>query len=323
MTAPTGTFQTFQQIGIREDLSDIIDNISPTDTPFYSRAEKVKVTNTNPEWQTDALDAAATNVMIEGDDATTNTAVPTVRLKNYVQTSQKTPRVAGIAQEVDTAGRGNELDYQIMKRGKEIKNDIEYALVRNQASSAGSATVPRMSAGLESWIATNKTSVGTGTAQTTPGFSGGLVSAPTDSTVTGSVAESHLKTIVKTIYDAGGEADLLLCGTGAKQKFSTFAGIATQYRDNQGTKRATILGAADVYVSDFGEISIVADRKVRDRTALFLDMAHWQVGRVRGITKEPLAKTGDSDRVMLVTDYTLISLNELASGKITDIDTTK
>lgn len=323
MTAPTGTMQTFQQIGIREDLSDIIDNISPTDTPFYSRVEKVKVTNTNPEWQTDALDAAATNVMIEGDDATTNTAVPTVRLKNYVQTSQKTPRVAGIAQEVDTAGRGNELDYQIMKRGKEIKNDMEYALVRNQASSAGSATVPRMSAGLESWIATNKTSVGTGTAQTTPGFASGAVAAPTDSTVTGSVAESHLKTIVKAVYDAGGEADLLLCGTGAKQKFSTFAGIATQYRDNAGTKRATILGAADVYVSDFGEISIVPDRKVRDRTALFLDMAHWQVGRVRGITKEPLAKTGDSDRVMLVTDYTLISLNELASGKITDIDTTK
>lgn len=323
MTTPTGTFQTFQQIGIREDLSDIIDNISPTDTPFYSRVEKVKVSNTNPEWQTDALDAPAANVMIEGDDATTLTAVPTVRLKNYVQTSQKTPRVSGIAREVDTAGRGDELDYQIMKRGKEIKNDIEYALVRNQASSAGSATVPRMSAGLESWIKTNYTSVGTGTSQTTPGFSGGLVSAPTDSTVTGSVAESHLKTIAKAVYDAGGEANLIMVGTGTKQKFSTFAGIATQYRENSGNSRATILGAADVYISDYGEYKIVANRKVRDRTALFLDMEHWQVGRVRGITKEPLAKTGDSDRVMLVTDYTLIALNEAASGKITDIDSTK
>lgn len=320
MTAPTGTFQSYQQIGIREDLSDIIDNISPTDTPFYSRVEKSKTGSTSPEWQTDALDSPATNLMIEGDDATTNTAVPTARLKNYVQTSQKTPRVSGISRELDTAGRGDELDYQVMKRGKELKNDIEYALVRNQASSAGNATTPRASAGLESWIATNKTSVGTGTAQTTPGYSGGTVAAPTDSTVTGSVSEANLKAIAKTIYDAGGAADLIMVGTGTKQKFSTFAGIATQYRENSGNKRATILGAADVYISDYGEYKIVANRKVRDRTALFLDMEHWQLKRVRGITKYALAKTGDSDRAMIVTDYTLASLNELASGKITDIN---
>src|SRR5688572_24481066 len=143
MAAPTGTFQSYQQVGVREDLSGIIDNISPTDTPFYSRVKKTSTGSTSPEWQTDALDAAAANVMVEGDDATTNTAVPTVRLKNYVQTSQKTPRVSGISRELDTAGRGDELDYQVMKRGKELKNDVEYALVRNQASSAGSATVPR------------------------------------------------------------------------------------------------------------------------------------------------------------------------------------
>ena len=320
MTAPTGTFQSYQQIGVREDLSDIIDNISPTDTPFYSRVEKVKTGSTSPEWQTDALDAAAANLMIEGDDATTNTAVPTVRLKNYIQTSQKTPRVSGIARELDTAGRGDELDYQVMKRGKELKNDIEYALVRNQASSAGNATTPRASAGLESWIFTNRTSVGTGSAQTTFGYVSGAVAAPTDSTVTGSVAEAHLKVIAKSIYDAGGMADIIMVGTGTKQKFSTFAGIATQYRENAGNKRATILGAADVYISDFGEYKIVANRKVRDVTALFLDMEHWQVKRVRGVTKYPLAKTGDSDRALIVTDFCLASLNEKASGKITDIN---
>lgn len=320
MTAPTGTFQTYQQIGIREDLSDVIDSISPTDTPFYTRVEKTSVSSTSPEWQTDALDSPAQNVMIEGDDATTNTAVPTVRLKNYVQTSQKTPRVTGISREVDTAGRGDEMDYQVAKRGKELKNDIEYALVRNQGSSAGSATVPRTSAGLESWLATNRTSVGTGTSQTTPGFSGGAVAAPTDSTVTGSVSETVLKSVLKSIYDAGGNPEIVMVGTGVKQKMSGFAGIATQYRENSGTKRATILGAADVYVSDYGELKIVANRKVRDRTALILDMEHWKVGRIRGITKYPLAKTGDSDRAMLVTDYTLIASNEAASGKISDIN---
>src|SRR5262245_43878331 len=171
MTVPTGTFQTYQAIGNREDLSDVIWDVSPTETPFASGIAKVKAKAVYHEWQTDALDAAATNAAVEGDDAATNTATPTVRLRNYCQIFTKTVRVSGTQQVVEKAGREDELSYQVRKRMKEIKRDLEFALVNTRISSAGSATVGRTLAGLETWMATNRTTVGTAiTNATVPGF---------------------------------------------------------------------------------------------------------------------------------------------------------
>lgn len=319
MAVPAGTYQTYQQIGIREDLTNLIDMISPTDTPFYSSVEKVKATSTLHEWQSDSLAAPGSNIQIEGDDASVQTADPTTRLKNYLQILRKVPGVSGTGQAVNTAGRADEMDYQKMKRGREMKNDIEYALVRNQASSAGSASVGRSLASVESWLATNKTSVGTGTAQTTPGFSGSTVAAPTDSTVTGSVSEAALKSVIKLCWDAGGKPNMIMVASGNKQKLSTFGGIATQYKENiKGP--ATIVAAADAYVSDFGTFTIVPNHKMRAPTILVLDMDHWRVATLRGITSETLAKTGDSDKSLMLCEVTLESGNEAASGKITDVN---
>jgi hypothetical protein len=121
MTAPSGTFQTHQAIGNREDLTDAIYNLSPTETPFVTMAAKVKAKAVNHEWQTDELAAAASNANIEGDDSSTNTAVPTVRLNNYCQIFKKTIQVSGTQESVNKAGRDSEIAYQLMKRGKEIK----------------------------------------------------------------------------------------------------------------------------------------------------------------------------------------------------------
>lgn len=320
MAVPAATTQTYQQIGIREDLSDVIYDISPTETPVVSRMARTKATNTNHEWLTDALAAAAANRRIEGDDATFLTADPRTRLNNYNQISSKPVVVSGTSRAVNTAGLDDEFSYQIAKRGKELKRDQEFAITQNQASSAGGAGTARSSASMESWIATNKTSVGTGTAQTTPGFSGGTVAAPTDSTVTGSVAEAQLKAVIKECWSVGGQPSMIVVGPGTKQKLSGFTGIATQYRENSGVKQATILAAASVYVSDFGEFRIVPDRFSRDRTLLGLDMEYWGLAQLRGIERETLAKTGDADKMQLITEWTLESRNEKSSFKITDIN---
>lgn len=320
MTAPSGTTQTYQVVGIREDLSDVIYDISPTETPVVSRLARTKASNTNHEWLTDALAAAAANRQVEGDDATYLTAVPRVRLNNYCQISSKPIVVSGTSRAVNTAGLDDEFSYQIAKRGKELKRDQEMAITQNQASSAGSATVARSSASMEGWIATNKTSVGTGTAQTTPGFSSGTVAAPTDSTVTGSVSETIFKSLIKECWSIGGMPSTVIVGPGAKQKISGFTGIATQYRENSGVKQATILAAADVYVSDFGELKIVPDRFSRDRTILGLDMEYWGLAQLRGIERQTLAKTGDADKMQLVTEWTLESRNEKANFKIADVN---
>ncbi len=327
MTAPTGTFQTYQAIGNREDLEDIIYDISPTETPFVSKIAKIKAKARLHEWQTDSLDSAAANSQIEGDDAVTNTAAPTVRLTNYCQILSKTARVSGTQEAVDKAGRASEMTYQVRKRMEELKRDLEYALVRNQASSAGSGAVASRMAGLESWIATNKTSVGAASGSapvTTPGFAAGVVASPTDSTAAGSVTETHLKSVIQSVWAAGGDPGTLMVGPATKSKVSTaFAGIATRYRDANKNGGAAIVSGVDLYISDFGEHKIVPNRFVRDQNILVLDMEYWALATLRPLKAMELAKTGDSDRKQLIMEATLVSKNEKASGKVTDIDPAK
>ena len=324
MSVPTGTFQTFQAIGNREDLEDVIWDISPTETPFQSRVKKGKAKATFHEWQTDALDAAATNAAIQGADAVTNTATPTVRLRNYCQILTKTPRVSGTQEAVDKAGRNSEMAYQVMKRMKELKRDLEYALVRNQQSTGGAAATAATMASVESWIATNKTSVGTGTAQTTPGYSSGTVAAPTDSSVTGSVTEANLKAMIAASWAAGGDPTVLMVGPLTKIKVSgSFSGIATQYKNVPGQSQATVVSGVDLYVSDFGEHQLVPNRFMRDQNILCLDMNYWRLDQLRPIQSSELAKTGDSEQRQILMECTLASLNEQASAKITDIDPAK
>lgn len=319
MAVPSGTFQTFQAVGNREDLSNLIFNISPMETPFTSSAKRTKVKNQFHEWQTDALDAAATNAQIEGNDAVVNTAVPTVRLKNYTQILAKTVSVSETQQAMDTAGRDDEFDYQVSKRSKELKRDLEYATVRNQPSTIGGAGTAQMLASVESWLATNKTSAGSGTAQTTAGYSSGTVAAPVDSTVTGTAVVAMLNNVIQLAYTAGGDPRTIMVGPACKVKFSTFAGIATLYSDT-GNKQATIVSGADTFVSNFGRHTILPNRFQRDVTALVLDMDYWSIGELRPFQSVNLAKTGDSDKKQIKGEYTLVSRNQLASGKITDIN---
>jgi hypothetical protein len=320
MGAPNGTFQTHQAIGNREDLTDIISDISPTETPFFSMASRGKAKAVYHEHQTDSLSAAATNRNIEGDDSSTNTATPTVRIGNHCQIFKKTIQVSGTQDVVDKAGRDDEVAYQLMKRGKELKRDIEFALTRNQASSAGGNNTARSLASTESWIATNKTSKGTGTNQTTPGFSGTTVAAPTDSTAASSFTVTDLKAMLKEAWTSGGDPQVVLTGPTAKMRISSFTGIATLYRETGTTSKGTrIIGAADIFVHDFGEVRIVPSRFSRDQTVQILDMDYWSVAYLRNMTKEKLAKTGDSEKWHLVTELTLESRNEAASAKIADV----
>jgi len=319
MAVPSGTFQTFQAVGNREDLSNLIFNISPMETPFSSSAKRTKVKNQFHEWQTDALDAAATNAQIEGNDAVVNTAVPTVRLKNYTQILAKTVSVSETQQAMDTAGRDDEFDYQVSKRSKELKRDLEYAVVRNQPSTVGGAGTAQMMASVESWLATNKTSAGTGTAQTTPGYSSGTVAAPTDSTVAGTAVVGMLNNVIQLAYTAGGDPRTIMVSPATKVKFSTFAGIATLYNQTND-KQATIVSGADTFVSNFGRHNILPNRFMRDATALVLDMDYWSIGELRPFQSVNLAKTGDSDKKQIKGEYTLIARNEKASGKVTDIN---
>lgn len=325
MAVPSGTYQTFQQKGLREDLSDLIDDISPTEKPFTRAIGRTSAKATKHEWQTDVLaTASATNANIQGDDSAVNTAVPTVRLGNFTQIIKKTVQASRTARTVRAAGRADEFNYQLKKRMAEVGRDLEASLTQNNAATAGSAASAALMASLESWLSTNRTSVGTGTAQTTPGADASLgypATAPTDSTVTGTLNESDLKAVIRSAWTSGGEPSMIMVGPGTKQKISgSFTGIATRFRDVPSGKAAEITGAADLYVSDFGEFKIVPNRFQRDRTLFVLDTEHFKLATLDGFTMERLAKTGDSDKAHIVGEFTLEVGNEAASGKITDIN---
>ena len=317
MAVPTDTTQTYQVVGRREDLTDVIHDVSPTETPFMTAIAKGSADNTFHEWQTDALAAAsAVNAVIEGDDPTNDAITATVRLGNYTQLSDKVIQVSSTQRASNNAGRGDELSYQLMKRGKELKRDIESTLTSNNASVAGAAGTARRSAGFEAWIQTNDSR---GASGANTAFTAGIQAAATDGTQR-VYTETLLKDVLQLCWENGGEPTMVMVGAFNKKAMSGFVGVADAVRDT-GSKRATIIGAADVYVSDWGELNIVANRFQRTRSALVVDPSMWKLAYYQRYKTEDLAKTGHSDRKMLSVEYTLECCNERSSGAVADLTT--
>ena len=313
------TYQTYTAIGQREDLTDVIYNISPTETPFMSSVGKTKATGVLHEWQTDSLASVnGSNAAVEGATASDATLSPTTRVGNRTQISQKTVKIAGTLESVNKAGRKSEKAYQLAKASAEIKRDMEYILLSNQLNAAGNATTARTLGGLQAWLNTNYVGGTNGTAG-----SGGTTArvSGTDATFT----EAMLKSAVKKAYTAGGNPTVLMVTPTQKQVVSGFAGIAAQRFMAPANKQSTIIGAADVYLSDFGTISVVPNRFIpadsgdSGEVAFVLDPEMAAVAYLRPFATNELAKTGDADVTQLLVEYTLEVKNEAAHAIIADL----
>ena len=313
MTTPANTTSTYNAIGDREDLSDIIYDISPTQTPFISGISRNSATATNHEWQTDSLaTAVSTNAVIEGEDAATTAAIATVRLGNYTQISDKVPRVTRTQRQIDSAGRGDELDYQIMKAAKELKRDMESTLLANKAKNVGSTSLARQCAGVESWLADN---VNLGAGGVAPTGDGTDVLTPGTNRA---FDEAQLQGVLASIWDEGGEPDTIMVGSVVKQAMSGLVNggaSGTAQRVVDGNAK-TVTSAIDIYVSDFGSLAVVPNRFQVQTSMLVLQMDMWCMSTLAEFQETPLAKTGDSDRVQLLSEYTLEAKNAKSSGII-------
>jgi hypothetical protein len=318
MSLPTNTLASYAAVGNREDLSDVIYRIDPTDTPFLSSLERVKSSGThavNHEWQTQALASRDTsNAVLEGDDATTDAVTATTRLGNIHQISDKVARVTGTQQAVTHAGRDDEMEYQEMLKGMELKLDIDAILCgTNQAKNAGAAATARTTASVLSWIKSNTSKSGSdpSAADGTGTRSDGTQRA---------FQESFLKTVVQSIWTNGGKPNTVMVGGFNKQVMSTFTGRATPTEDAKSKK---IVAAVNVYESDFGTLKIVPSRQLRTRDCLVLQDDLWAVAFLpgRNMASIKLAKTGDSDRRQILSEYALEARNEKGSGGIFDLTT--
>ena len=316
MTIIANTFTSFDAKGIREELANVISNIAPEETPFTSNVGSENVSNTFFEWQLDDLSSVDVSPVIDGDDvASFDATTATVRVGNYTQIRRRSMIIADNLGFQDLAGRNDEVAYQLAKRGKEIKRDLETIYTGNTARSAGSASAGRVTAGLGAWVATNVNKAGDGTNPTAADGS----DARNDGTQR-DFTEAMLKDVMQQAYTSGGNPSMLMVGPYNKTVVSGFAGIAAQRYQAPSDGPTTIIGAADVYLSDFGALTVVPNRFSRERDAWCLDTEYASVATLRPIKAVDLAKTGDAEKKMLICETGLKVSNEKAHGLIADLN---
>lgn len=315
MAVPSNTIQSVGRVGNREDLSDIIYNISPTDTPFVSAISRGPADATYVEWQTDTLVAAnADNYTIQGDDLANENRPNTTRVGTHTQIFKKVVGTSTTVQAVKQAGRKNEHALQLAKAGKELKRDMEARFTQNKASVAATASVAGQTAGALAWLTTN---VSRGASGASGGFSAGIVAAATNGTQR-AFTETLLKTVIASAWNNGGEPSMAIMSLTQKQIAAAFAGLA-QSRRETGDKKLKIIAGADVYVSDTGEVQLVPDRFCSTRDALIVDPAMWEIAVLDPMKKKALAATGLADRDALFTEVALKCNNEAGSGVVADL----
>ena len=322
MTVPTNLYQKDSLKGNREDLIDKIFQVSPTETPIVSKAGKVSATSTFHEWQRDALAAAnKDNALIDGDDTGLNAQTATDRVGNHCQIFTKVIGVSRRANLVKKAGRGSELPYLKAKAMLELKRDLEASVVSTNPAVASTTSVAGKSGGLAVQLYRN-TSHGTGSpvGSTASWTSGAPTTAPTAAGTQRALTVAMFNAVQQSIFtNSGVQPDMAVMGPAHKAVFSTFSGIA-QNRLDTGKKQGVVVTGADVFIGDFGTIQIVPHYLMAGATNVYiLNMDYIDIATLDGIKTEPLAKTGDSEKILITMDACLAVRSSDAQGKIADL----
>jgi len=310
MTQATNTYDSYDQVGIKEDLQDVIYNITPDETPFYTACKKTKASSTLHEWQTDTLRSSATNAHIEGDETTAAEPSATARLNNRTQIFKNAVIVSDTDEGLSKAGRAKEMAYQTLKIAREQKLDIEKALFANNAAAAGSSTVARVLAGLGSWVATNEEN------------GGGSAAAPTgdgtDARVAGTaqdLTQDDFDSVMQQIWTSGGTPDKVYL---SPVNMNVVLGFEGSNNQRSTVERGDVAKVVDLYMTPWGSVEFTPSRECRGSDVFILQSDMWEVPVLRGTKNTELAKTGDASKRQVITELTLCSKNEAASGGVFD-----
>ena len=323
MAVVTNTFQTTSAKGNREELSDVVSRITPEDTPIYSMASKVSFATTHPEWETDSLAAPADNVQLEGDEYTFGATTAAVRMGNYTQIMRKEGIISGTQDATNNAGNVEQVKYQKLKKGVELRKDVEYSIVAANASVAGAT---RKSGSLSTWITSN---VSRGASGANGGYSSGtgLTVAPTNGTQR-AFTKTILDTVAQSGYVSGANYRYLVVSPYVKSVFVTFmsdSNVAAFRNMAESGKGNTIVANADVYAGPFGTVTVVPNRVMAGaaglaRNAFFVDPEYLEYGWFRKIAEDKdVAKTGDAQKFVLIGEGALKIRNEAGFGVAADL----
>lgn len=314
--------------GLREDLSDVIFDLFPEDTYLLSNLEKEDANGSYTEWLGQTLASPGANIGVEGDDATFASLTPPSRYGSYLQISSKTFLVSDTLEAVNKAGRKSEVARGAIVKMRELKRDIETRAAQNGISTVGGATTGRSTAGIESWIGGVTADPGGTTANairatttadtaTTPAVTSGTAgTAPTDGSTTGSLTNAVLNQALMGAWAQGGSTAVILVGATQKTAIDGFTGQATRFVDVMKGQQASIVGAANVYVSDYGTHQVILHRYMRSSVVLCLDDEYWAIRWLRKPLKRELAKTGDGTKYQIICEWALVARNWKASSKV-------
>jgi len=308
MAKVTNAFDTYTATADREDLSNIIYNISPMQTPFMSSIGTRNVKNVVFDWQTESLPTPSGTGQLEGFELSRAASTATARVSNVCQISYRDATVTGSQDASDAAGKRSEMAHQLAIMAKALKRDMEEALCQKGAKTTGDATTARQTGGFESWITTND-SRGTGGASTGGG------AAPTDGTQR-ALTETLLKDVLELMFASGAEPNLAICGPHNKQVISGFTGRS---QARQFVDANTVEASVSIYSSDFGELKIVPSNRSRERSLLLVDPEFAKVSYLRSFDTIDIATIGDAETKMIVVEYGLEVSNEAAHGVVADL----
>lgn len=314
MAQPTNTFDSYDAVGIREDLQDVIYDISPDETPFYTACAKLKASNTYHEWQTDSLRSSAANAHIEGDDTVAAARSATTRLGNYTQIFKDAVVVPGTDSGLNKAGRAREMAYQVMKIAKEQKLDIEKALFDNNARVAGDSTTARELAGAPAWLVTNiDLQDGDGGGNPT----GDGTDARDDDGTPTDFSQTKFDSVMQSIWENGGKPDSVYLSAFQMDVALGFTGNNNQRSNITATDEKVIKHMA-VYVTPWGTVEFKPTRENRGRDVFIMQDDMWKVANLRPMKNQELAKTGDNEKRQVLCELTLVCANEASSGGVFD-----
>ena len=321
MTQPTNTFDSYDAVGNREDLQDKIYMVSPEKTPIVSAIRRFKASNRLHEWQRDSLASPnKDNAVIEGDDRTGTSISPTGRVANTVQLFDKVAVVSSTQEKTKSAGRSSEMKYQVSKKMVELKRDLEAMVLSDNVAVAGDSSTARKSAGLGAMIYSNVSHGGSGA---TPAHTSGLATTAQTAGTNRAFTETLLKTVLQSIFTNSGEMPTIISLTPShKGTFSGFSGIAANRFSVGKGKQGVIVGGADVYMSDFGELTVVPNyvqSTANANTAFILNPEYAGIAYLGGFKSEALAKTGHTDKELVSVEACLVVTSETAHGKVANL----
>ena len=310
MAKVTNAFDTYSATSDREQLSNVIYNISPQATPFMSAIGKNSIKNVVFDWQTETLPTASGAGQLEGFELSRAPATATSRVSNVAQISSRDATVTGSQQASDPAGKKSEMAHQLAIMAKALKRDMEVALCQKGAKTTGNATTARVTGGFESWITSN-------VSRGTNGAGNGGGAAPTDGTQR-ALTEALLKTVLQSCFTNGGEPSMAICGPVNKQVISGFTGRSSA---RQMVDANTVEASVSIYASDFGELKIVPSNFSRERSLLLVDPEYAKVSYLRDFKTVDISTVGDAETKMILAEYGLEMSNEAAHGIVADLTT--